>query len=352
MHSVERIEPGGEIPPPLASEWDDLARRSKAPPFLRPGWIAAWRRSFGAGPLEVLCVRREGSLTALLPMERRRGGLSAPANAHTPCFGAVFEREDDATKLMRIALERSPTRLAMQHLGEGAGGLRSLGAAAAEAGARLSSSVLGRSPYIDTRGELSAYEKTLDAKLLREARRRRRRLEEQGPVELQIADGRAELDELLEQGFRIEGAAWKASTGTAIASDETTRGFYRSVAAWAADAGTLRLAFLRANGRTLAFDLCLEQDGVHYLLKTGYDPGARRLAPGVLIRREMIARAFMEGLTSYEFLGKDEAWKLRWTTAARVRLAASAFTPSVRGSVSRLWWNRMRPLVRRALARG
>ncbi len=176
-------------------------------------------------------------------------------------------------------------------------------------------------------------------------------LESQGLVELEVSDGGTRLDELFDEGLRVEGAAWKVAHGTAIASDAATLSFYRSVARWAADAGILRLAFLRADGRPLAFDFCLEQDGSHYLLKTGFDPGARALAPGIMIRWEMIARAFSEGLASYEFLGKDDAWKLRWTATTRVLLAARAFPPSMPGSVSRLWWTEGRPLARKVLRR-
>jgi CelD/BcsL family acetyltransferase involved in cellulose biosynthesis len=349
--SVELIGAGEELPPALALEWDGLARASSAPPFVRPGWIGAWRRSFGSGTLEVLTLRRDGRLRGVLPMERRRGGLASPTNAHTPSFGAVAESAPAAQALMRAALERSRASVRLEQMTDDFTGLAALSAAAREARTRTSTRILARSPYVDTRGERSAYEAGLDAKLLREVRRRRRRLESQGPVELDVSDGATGLDELLDEGLRIEGAAWKAAHGTAIASDEGTLSFYRSVGRWAADAGILRLAFLRVGGRPLAFDLCLEQDGSHYLLKTGFDPGARALAPGIMIRWEMIARAFTEGLASYEFLGKDDAWKLRWTSATRVLLAARAFAPSIPGAASRLWWTGGRPLARRVLRR-
>jgi len=351
MISVERIEAGEELPHALVLEWDRLARECEAPPFVQSGWIAAWRRSFGSGALEILTLRRDRRLRGLLPMERRRGSLSSPTNAHTPHFGAVTESPADAKALMRTVIERSRASICLEHLADDPSGLTALSGATREAGAHLSTRVLGRSPYVDTHRELSAYEASLDAKLLREVRRRRRRLESQGPVQLEVSDGQGRLDELLDEGLLIEGAAWKAAEGTAIASHEATLSFYRSVARWAAEEGTLRLAFLRVGGRPLAFDLCLEQNGSHYLLKTGFDPGARPLAPGIMIRWEMIARAFTEGLASYEFLGKDDAWKLRWTAATRARIAARVFSPSIPGSASRLWWTRARPRARRVLRR-
>jgi CelD/BcsL family acetyltransferase involved in cellulose biosynthesis len=351
MARVELIEADDGISPSLGAAWQELARRRAAAPFLEPGWFAAWRRSFGRGSLAILALRRDGELAGVLPMERRRWGLASPTNPQTPLFGPLAERPEDAVSLAFAALEQSPATVAMDYLDEGVDGLAALDAAAREARVRVSASLLARSPYIDTRGDLSAYEATLDAKVLREIRRRRRRLETEGPVELQVADGSARLEELLDEGVRLEGAAWKASSGTAIGSDDATLSFYRSVARWAAEAGMLRLAFLRVAGRPVAFDFCLERDGSHYLLKTGFDPAARRLGPGAMIRREMIARAFNEALSSYEFLGKDEPWKLRWAAAARVRMSARAFAPSVAGSLSRLWWTGLRPLAKRALRR-
>src|SRR5262249_41813831 len=51
------VERHGDIGP-LAREWEELADRVQAVPWVRPGWVAAWWRAFGKGALEVLAVRR------------------------------------------------------------------------------------------------------------------------------------------------------------------------------------------------------------------------------------------------------------------------------------------------------
>src|SRR5207247_10269646 len=68
---------------------------------------------------------------------------------------------------------------------------------------------------------------------------------------LEVVDGSERLDELLEEGFRVEASGWKSRAGTAIASRPDTRRFYTDVARWASDRGWLRLAFLRLGGRAL-----------------------------------------------------------------------------------------------------
>jgi CelD/BcsL family acetyltransferase involved in cellulose biosynthesis len=185
---------------------------------------------------------------------------------------------------------------------------------------------------------------------MRELRRRRRRLAERGSVALELADGTERLDELLTEGFGVEAAGWKGANGTAIASQPATRQFYRDVARWAAARGWLRLAFLRVDGRAIAFDYAIEEGRVHYLLKTGYDPAYRAFAPGLLIREEMLARAFSSGVSRYEFLGDDAEWKLEWTNLARELELVQGFARSLPGAVDWVAFAFGRPLAKRALA--
>ena len=48
------------------------------------------------------------------------------------------------------------------------------------------------------------------------------------------------------------------------------------MARWAAAKGWLRLAFLRLDGKPLAFDFGLNDGNTLYSLKTGYDEAYRR----------------------------------------------------------------------------
>ena len=335
----------------LEEEWDGLADRSGAPPFVRPGWVAAWWRSFGRGSLEIAQLRRGRDLAAVIPLERRVRRLASPTNAHTPLFAAVSADEEAAVELLGAVVRRPVTQVSLEYLDPGANGLATVSTAASTSNARIATFPLARSPYVDTSCGLERYRDGLSAKLLREIRRRRRRLEDRGAVTLAVEDGAVGLERLLQKGLELEAAAWKRATGTSIDSRGDTAAFYRDVADWAAKRGTLRLGFLKVDERPIAFDFALEEGGVHYLLKTGFDPDARDLGPGIMMRWEMIARAFSRGLTSYEFLGQDEEWKLRWTAATRERLRSDVFPPSPAGRMSRAWRTALRPLVARTLRR-
>src|SRR5262249_8662186 len=125
------------------------------------------------------------------------------------------------------------------------------------------------------------------------------------------------LDQALEDGFRIEAAAWKGATGTAITSDPAVRLFYRRLAEQTADRGWLRLQFLRLNGRRIAFGYSLSYRNTLLLLKTGYNPEYRPYSPGHLLMWQVLRQASQEGVTEFDFLGADASWHADWTTHAR-----------------------------------
>jgi CelD/BcsL family acetyltransferase involved in cellulose biosynthesis len=331
------------------AEWDGLVDRVPEPaPWVRPGWVAAWRRAFGRGRLELVAVRRGSRLVALAVLEGRSGGLASPTNYHTPAFDLLAEDADAEEELVRRLVARRPRHLELRFLEAGATSVERLRREAG--GYLLLERLLERSPYVLTGGDWAEYEHALDGKVLRELRRRRRRLERDGALELTVEDGTVGLESLLDEGFRVEGAAWKQARGSAIASSAVSDAFYRDVATWAAGRGTLRLAFLRLDGTPIAFDYAIEEEGRHYLLKTGYEPVYRAHAPGMLLRHAMIERAFQLGLESYEFLGRDEPWKLTWTRTVRPRIALEACRRSPTGVAD--WAARAyaRPLATRALA--
>ena len=91
---------------PLSREWDELADRVNASPWLRPGWIGAWERAFGRGSLEVLTLRRDGRLVGVLPLQLRFGALRSTSNVHTPAFSMLVEDQEAAQELARSLFAR------------------------------------------------------------------------------------------------------------------------------------------------------------------------------------------------------------------------------------------------------
>ncbi len=329
----------------VRDEWDELADRTAASPFLRPFWIEAWWGAFGAGRFELVTVRRDEELVAVVPLAVRGAVVRTASNWHTPLFGILAEDSAAERAAAEAAVACTGRRLSAAFLEEGR--TAEWEQAARAAGYRVISRILERSPHIEITTDWEMYERGLGRSVRSELRRRLRRLEERGAVAFEIADGSERLRELLDEGFAVEGSGWKDARGTAIASSPVTRRFYTDIAARAAATDSLRLAFLRVDGAAVAFQLNLEHDGVWYFLKGGFDPAFGRYAPGQLLIRHVLRHVFDAGLSRYEFLGGDERYKLSWTSTSSARVLLQAFAPTAAGLADYTVFAHGRPLAKR-----
>lgn len=329
--------------------WDQLADACSATPFMRPGWFRAWWRAFGRGDLRVITVRRGGKVLALMPLQVDGRDFCSPTNDHTPRFEILARDTGSAHDLACALFARRPRLLTLEYVDPTAPSLGQLKAAAAQAAYRVVERTYERPPYVPIDGPWEDYERRLGGRVRRDVARRRRRLEEEGAVSLEVVDGSAGLQDLLEEGFQLEPSGWKGRRGTAIASRPETKRFYTELAAWARARGWLRLSFLRMDGRPVAFQYGLESSGVYYFLKGGYDPGYARFSPGKLLVYALLERAFSLGLTRYDFLGGDEAFKLEWTQSTRELRIVRAFSPTPLGLLGWTAEAHGRPLGRTAI---
>jgi CelD/BcsL family acetyltransferase involved in cellulose biosynthesis len=336
----------------VAAEIDDLADRSGASPFARPDWFEPFLRAFGgADRLVVATARRDGRLAAALPLLRGRGSLTSPTNWHTPAYGPVAEDSDAAATLARAVVAWAPSVLDLSFLDPAGPFTLALDEAVQGAGRRVIRRPVLRSPYVPLDADYAAFEKTLPSKFRREVNRRRRKLEELGRLEIVFEDGRERLVELLDDGFAVEGSGWKTAEGTAIASQPETERFYREVSARAAEQGWLQLGFVRLDGRCLAFSLMIALGDTVHVVKVGFDPEWRKYAPGTLLTRAAIERAFEQGRARYDFLGGEDAYKLDWTDAVGERVRIQAFGRTPFGLASYVGWQHGRPLIKSIQAR-
>jgi CelD/BcsL family acetyltransferase involved in cellulose biosynthesis len=338
---------------PLEAEWDELCERTAAPPFLRPWWFRAWWAAFGSGRLHVVALHRGGRLAAVLPLARRRGSLVSLSNVHSPGLSIVAEDDAARVELVQMLLASRCRDVCLSFVdaaGATAAAFRETGAAA---GRRMVALAAQRSPYVPVDGDWETFERSLASKFVADLRRRRRVLERSGEASVEVEDGSSRLHDLLAEVFAVEPSGWKDARGTAIVSQERTRGFYEDIAAAAARAGCLRLGLLRLDGRLLAFEYALEDGRAWYFLKGGFDPAFRQLAPGKLLAHAMLERAFSSRLASFEFLGALEPWKQGWRPLDRELVLLHAFSASPLGRVGAsgvvAWRGVGRPLAKRAL---
>jgi CelD/BcsL family acetyltransferase involved in cellulose biosynthesis len=321
---VEWIDETGRFDE-LRPEWEALAELQRLP-FLRHGWFSAWWRAFGSGRRLQICALWNGSeLVGALPLAAGGGGLEALANAHSPLFRPLARDEEALRGLAEAAVDRAPGILRIPELSAGEPAVQALAAASRRAG-RLTLVENGRlAPLVETTGELAGYLQAMDRKARKDLDRRRRKLQFEQQASFAPIAVPADLERELTAGFEVEASGWKGERQTAVARSEDTSGFYRGLAEAFAPEGRLRLSTISVEGRAIAFDYCLLDHGRLWILKGGYDEGFRGYAPGLLLTRAQIERAFELGLEAVELCGDVAPWKLRFATASRPHCSVSSY---------------------------
>ena len=294
---------------PIASveaEWDALADRIHAEPWLRPGWFRAWTDAFSQRPVKCLVLRGRQGLRGLIPAVRHRSTVVSPTNWHSPGFGVIAEDDVTQRALLEALIADVRNRLSLRFLSDDAAAvLRDCAV-----GHRATTRIILNSPYVEIGRE------TLSKNTRKHLRKAHRRLGERGSVTFEVVRASDEVTGVLDEGFAVEAAGWKGRKGTAIRSRPDSRRFYEQIARWAAQRDLLRLFFLRVDGRAVAFAFVLQDHQRLYDLKSGFDEAFAHASPGVLITREMLSYAAQEGLSTFEFLGDTADWKLRFATGA------------------------------------
>jgi CelD/BcsL family acetyltransferase involved in cellulose biosynthesis len=319
----------------LVAAWDRLALATGAPVFARPGWLTAWARAFGkAAALRALTVQRGGELVGVLPVVGGPLAVRTPVNSETAMIVPVLADADAAGELAERLLARRTGSVDLDAV------LASdpVTAALRDAAERTNVPVLERtrcsSPYIETVGDPAAFLRRLSKNRRRAITRLQNRLHEAGEVVFDVDDGRdGELAARLEEGFRLEAREWKLAASSAILSSPARVAFYTAGARWAAEAGVLRLTFLRLDGRAIAFGYCLQQGATLHFLKVGLDDELAKLGPGLMITKHLVDHAFAEPeVVELDLLGENEPWKAGLASGVREQVRLRAYpTPAVGG---------------------
>jgi CelD/BcsL family acetyltransferase involved in cellulose biosynthesis len=310
----------------------DVAEAGVEPFHLSAAWARCWAEAYGEG--QPLTLELGG---ALLRMHRRRARLgplrfpllTSPTNLQT-CY---FDLEGEGASAE--ALASLPSRL----LRSGAAQVRidwlaedsQLLAAARNWAPRHLKLVepFALSPLADCRGGFDDYLARAGSSVAKYWKACRRHILN-GPLNFSIVTGGSGLGELLDEMFALEAAGWKGREGSAILSNQAETKFYRSLAFAAAEAGALRIALLREEGRLIAYEYCVVGGDAVFAMKVGYDEGRRRIQPGHMVALMNIREACADpALGWYDMLGNSmrlAAYKQRFATdyrtVSRIRLFA------------------------------
>jgi CelD/BcsL family acetyltransferase involved in cellulose biosynthesis len=345
----------------LHREWDELLARTQTDhPFLSHAWIASWWQCFGDDKsLHILLVRDGARLVGVAPLmrcEKRMYGMRVRClqtlyNPHTPRFDFIVAPQEAESVYRSIwrhlretggwdMLELCQFRADARTLGE-------LSQLAREDGCIADVWHGEQSPYIPFNGTWDAYFAGLDRNQRNKMRRMMKHLQQRGEVHLEAITASESVEAALQDGLRIEAAAWKSQNGTAIGSAPDVELFYRIFADRAVATGMLRLLFLTVAGVRIAFAYGLFYQNKLYVLKTGYDPEYAAYSPYHVLCYLVFQDGFAQGLAEYEFLGNNESWKLTWTSLTRLHNWLYIFAPGARARLLHRIKFRWIPLLRR-----
>lgn len=348
--AIEWIDDAGRLEE-IAGPWERLADEEPLP-FLRHAWMAAWYAAFGAGRAPaVAALWRGAELAGVLPLVDDGDRPAAMANDESPAF-APLARDDAAHAALVAALaERAPGGLALGNVPAGPA-LERLERDLARSGLVTDSRAFRASPVVETDGTYEAWRELTKPRWRAQLDRLRRKAAREHDLEFALLREPADLERELDRGLAVEASGWKGAEGTAIDAAPATAAFYRDVARRFHALGELRVSSMTLDGEVVAFDLCLLHGNRLWLLKTGYQPAARRAAPGLVLHLTVIERCFEDGLDAFELLGDEEEWKQKFATATReTRTLRAAPRRSARALPLAL--RRVaRPLVRRVRRRG
>lgn len=304
----------------------ELGARSGSP-FMTREWLRAWWEAFGGGDPLTLTVRRDGEVVAGAFCRRSGGGafVTAPANSHSGDWDVFAVDEPARAEAWRALSRLRPLRARFAFVPEWTGSADTAARAMAETGYRVVRERGPLSPFMRLPASRDELMRAVSRNLRSQVSRRRHALEREGRLALRTSRTEAEVARDLDVFLAIEASGWKGRQGTAIAADRRTERLYRSYAIATASTGTGRLHLLELDDVPIAGDLEIVQDGVAFLLKTGYEERWGRLSPGLVLRADVLGSAIEEGLRGYDFLGGPDGYKMRWTADVRARVTLFAY---------------------------
>lgn len=275
-------------------EWQALADASaSSQPFLLPGFVqAAAQWLTPRNPPVVMRIRRQdGTLIGLGCVERRDANFFVPlphwrGYRHDLSFqsGWLYRAGDagNVAQAIREALmtASSPMRALLLHnlVDEDPLTQTLCGAGAVH----WHPTRRFQRPVLKQSADTSAASR-MRASVLKDLRRRLRRLQDEGEVSVRVLHGADANEAAADRHLYLENADWKGAERSSILAVHGQRGFFLEMTARLRRQHALAFVELRLGERVIASTSNLLSAGVLSGFKTGWDPGLRQASPGRIV---------------------------------------------------------------------
>jgi CelD/BcsL family acetyltransferase involved in cellulose biosynthesis len=327
----------------LRNPWSVLLDQSvPSSPFLTWEWMFAWWIHYCDGDharrLSIVVARRGDEIVGILPgyVYRRRLGLSTFAFLGTEFessdyLGVIEKQQGGASALpgMLDFVLREEPGVDVLHLSNVlalGSTLDDLHGYAVAGGHSHYLGVFKTCPYVVTAGDWEKYLDGLSSKMRKNVRRSTRQLVD-AHAEFTLVRSRDQVRSAITELFELHSRRFVMKNAKTGFRAETRGPFHAAVSELFFDADILRLFLLKVSGRTVAALYCFEYAGTLHFFQSGIDPASERLSAGTVLVGHAIRYAFEHGLTCFDFMRGEEAYKFRWTDKSRrmfaVRLGVS-----------------------------
>ncbi len=310
MTSLEiRDEPFDHI----RGEWAGLLGTLPAPvPFVTPAWQRVWLDHFQGGrTLRVLTARDGERLIGVAPL--LVDGERAELVGHysicdymdivvTPGFEQRF-----FASLLGALTDAGVRTFDLRGIRQWSPTLDAIAAAARAAGFVCQREDEALSPSVELPVSWDEYLGRLSKKDRHELRRKLRRLDSGGDIDLRVVTEPAEASELLDTLFHLMRIS--SHHKEEFLDRPGMEAFFREMVSVMAQERMLRFYLLTLDREPVASVLNFDLGGVLYMYNSGYDPQYSHYGVGLMSKALLLKDAVESGRTCVDFLRGDEAYK-------------------------------------------
>lgn len=347
----------------LAPLWREVTGHSgQTSPFLSHDWFACcWRTAGPERAREVWIVEDAAGPLGLIPLARSRvrvRGLPVRVlefleSVDTP-FADLLAAADPERVIEAFAsalpAERNWDLLVLRKLPARSRTTRALQAALAGR-FRWTAGACTEAPYVAISGRWEEFLGQRSARFRKTLRNVENRAGRTCAIEVEEHRQVDPDGPLFAEVLEVSSQSWKGPAGLAMATMQGMPRFFRELTRRASANGWLHLWVLRAQGRAVATEYQIRDDGCYHALRADFDPTVAELSPGTYLNLHILRALFERaGTREYDMGPGSNPYKLRWATGVHELLTLRAYAPTPCGRLLHAIENGVVPLARRVRA--
>jgi CelD/BcsL family acetyltransferase involved in cellulose biosynthesis len=281
--------------------------------FVLPEWLRVWWDAFGGtADLSILSVHDQENVIGLAPLQLK-GDKASFIGSTNVCdyldFIVATGREGEFFDVLLNHLnQQGITSLDLGLLRADSTVLTDLVPVAENRECTVSTSSEDITLELELPATWEDYLGLLNGKQRHEVKRKLRRLDEAGDVNLRVVEDAAEIPQYMPTFFEL--FKMSSSEKAAFMTDQMTS-FFQTLAGAMAKSKILKLYILELDDAPAAAALCFDFNATLHLYNSGFDPRFNALSVGSLCNVLSIKDAIQSGRQKYDFLKGAETYKHR-----------------------------------------